>query len=1659
MLYIFRMDIGQMLTVDMSFLMDTVSRLQVEITRITGIPMEKQILLVSGGHSLKSDQKVMSYGAGADTNPVFLFSRKAIESQEPPIIRSNITKDVLLALKDSLNKVMAMPPQIECVSMGTKIACQIRDSASKILSFCKNEFKEQHLQYQGWGTVVANLEEIAQALHHSKTKFTKAAAAFLPVRDQYFSMLENFSEVMDLLQRIPLLKTLQEGTAVTAKGVIPFSKSIGSSHSSFITSTSFIPSTLLEWITSQGQGQSLETLRHKCYQDLLIFNSQMFEHVNQQVEEVLKEVTVDPLHNKELLGIERRLSDLEKRCNEAMRIVEEQNDVTQNFFLKHASNLSKTADVVSVLPNLCQTHKQQLRIMVERQQRIEALQNNFIKSKQEMSTNIHQRLSWVMHVETSIAQLDNELIFHMKSMKILQCNLELLSQVKVAPKVYADIVVETTRRRNFSDKFSQWAETLAEDSTLVYTTESERRKSFAKDIGDHFLLDTLFKGFDDMPPNFATKAPERFDCGLPEITLDDIELLSSAAPELKDYLRISEESIILPSSFPGKERTDSPFAHIVFPTSQSSQTEWAEQPSVVKATEAPPTKFTLPDLQESMPTQNLPQVSTSQPHVGFRKSGCTSNISVPSSITTAASADHTSSVLISRPNTTLAASNVSPGRPSKSFHPTVAASPTEREQLSKMGASPPHTESTSPPSSNEFATADFYFEDSMPSPLASSSEKQREENSNSSDIKPVADILKTTTITSLQAELANREVLIRELEEKLKEHVLPVAQQRQHDNSVTVAPCLSSSDTTSTPPMEDALDVSLVVNRFDVSRNEDISVEELQRLLDQANADLARAKTDLLHSEKLKLDLKQAGSDLAKAKDNLFQSESDLMEKEEESKRTLLEKDSVIQDLRVQLDCAKSELVKSSAAGAEQERKINYLQESVTAHETKAKELTREVTLSKESLKQVKGKLISVRDSLIQDLSPLKQDLVELRSSVVNSKAELKATVASTLGSVEKEISLYNQQTLASAQCEREALLEEIQTLKARLHSAESAKAEQLVQLQIAKDDYGAHLSRAEEIAAQKLNDARVEFEATLKDQATKHALELELELEKCGLELKEKEDTVARQREELAELREKLSEQIRETKRAADEERERLALAYSDNLRQAEESNAKEIEMVTAKLRKEFEDSLETSSQDAERRLTEYQSKQDAIRLEMQNEHTEAMTSLREKLEKEKEDTTSRLREQLETEHKATVDDLQTQMAELKENLTSTFEQTQLDHVNKLTQLKAEFDQEREALQAELASYKHRPRADSSTQSDLAGLALHQVSGQTQTDVQDRVSGLDIAAALEAVNSKMTTSETQTDRSLLADVISLNSSISYSSEEMIAQKMSASLTGDDKENKTAGIETTPVNASMQDNIDDLNVQLACAQEKIASQNEEIRSLKDKVKDTNMTSPPLRPELSRLLSSCLAEGDSAGKGEGTQATYQDMMASSSTGASFILMDGEQQGRVVEGAQADPEIVKSKDQKIAHLEKKLKDVASDKVSIRGCDKHDIVLLCLDESHDQYVVFTVGTYLHFLHSESLEPLGLRFGADSRCRKSWILAEVVEKEFCLAKKAHNRFRVPQGTCFYRVKCKPWTYEADHKTLVGRPLPPAEQEGGAKQGGRGEQQAAKPKKSKDSP
>lgn len=84
MLYIFHVDTGTTITFDIKLALQTVAQLKEAIERECGVVSAHQVLLMSGGESLEPTARVCSYSAGTDTNPIYLFSKAAIESHLPP---------------------------------------------------------------------------------------------------------------------------------------------------------------------------------------------------------------------------------------------------------------------------------------------------------------------------------------------------------------------------------------------------------------------------------------------------------------------------------------------------------------------------------------------------------------------------------------------------------------------------------------------------------------------------------------------------------------------------------------------------------------------------------------------------------------------------------------------------------------------------------------------------------------------------------------------------------------------------------------------------------------------------------------------------------------------------------------------------------------------------------------------------------------------------------------------------------------------------------------------------------------------------------------------------------------------------------------------------------------------------------------------------------------------------------------------------------------------------------------------------------------------------------------------------------------------------------------------------------------------------------------
>jgi len=82
------------------------------------------------------------------------------------------------------------------------------------------------------------------------------------------------------------------------------------------------------------------------------------------------------------------------------------------------------------------------------------------------------------------------------------------------------------------------------------------------------------------------------------------------------------------------------------------------------------------------------------------------------------------------------------------------------------------------------------------------------------------------------------------------------------------------------------------------------------------------------------------------------------------------------------------------------------------------------------------------------------------------------------------------------------------------------------------------------------------------------------------------------------------------------------------------------------------------------------------------------------------------------------------------------------------------------------------------------------------------------------------------------------------------------------------------------------------------------------------------------------------------------------------------------------------------------------NVYGCEVGDAVLVQWDERYSTHMLYNKGPYLHFLHADSISGLKLQNVIEP------FLARVLQREFCLVRKEENRYNLPKGTNFYRVK-----------------------------------------------
>ncbi len=156
------------------------------------IPVQSQVLLVSGGESLNLNDRVCKYSsAGTDTSPIFLFSKPsdtlpmlANPDNSADYIDENIEERVLGCLQ--------MEPNFNTVACRAEMAHQLYEVDEKLYSDCTLLVRDQHYQQQGWAAVVANLEDIVKSFRSKAVKVEQLYNDILKNKGTHCELLERF---------------------------------------------------------------------------------------------------------------------------------------------------------------------------------------------------------------------------------------------------------------------------------------------------------------------------------------------------------------------------------------------------------------------------------------------------------------------------------------------------------------------------------------------------------------------------------------------------------------------------------------------------------------------------------------------------------------------------------------------------------------------------------------------------------------------------------------------------------------------------------------------------------------------------------------------------------------------------------------------------------------------------------------------------------------------------------------------------------------------------------------------------------------------------------------------------------------------------------------------------------------------------------------------------------------------------------------------------------------------------------------------------------------------------------------------------------------------------------------------------------------------------
>ncbi|KAM9349063.1 RB1-inducible coiled-coil protein 1 [Symphorus nematophorus] len=1618
-LYVFQVNNGSTLTFDTDLAVQTVLELKHAIQAKYKIATQHQVLVVNGGECMAAERRVCSYSAGTETNPIFLFNKEMILCDRDPTIPKttfSIESEIQVKVEESL----LMPAVFHTVASRTQLALEMFEVANKLSSFCERLVHDEHLQHQGWAAIMANLDDCTLSYQKLLMKFDTAYANYQSDLEEIKVKLTKLGTAVSVMARIPLLECLtrhsyresmekssstpekdsdeteeekstdsvlcttdaqrppklsasfsasgtatceptgdQETNEMTDSGGLR--AALMDEDTPEFTNPSSFNVTLLDWINVQDRPNDVESVVRKCFDSINRLDPRIIQPFLADCRDTIAKL--DNQNMKAIKGLEDRLYALDQMIASCKKLVNEQKELAQGFLAnqKRAENLKDT----SVLPDLCLSHTNQLMIMLNNHRKLLDIKKKCTTAKQELANNLQVRLKWCCYVMLHADQDGEKLQALLRLLTELMERVRVVEALSTVPQMYCLAVVEVVRRKMFMRHYREWAYALVKDGKLLYEAEKFKRESFGKLFRKSFLRNRLFRGLDSWPPtSFCTRKPRRFDDELPDISVEDLQYLKSCCPlEVQPFLMVPTMCDFEPLN--RHVETLHQLVQAAQSVDEMSQTITdllSEQR--VSCSRSAHRSTVLTPQSESIPGTTTPMSSKTPSSLSLQGPSC-QPLHVP----------------VPAPLEDLSPDSID----AQTFDFETIGHP-NMDPVLQQGSLDLDSLAESPESDFMSAVNEFVIEENLtsPNPISDPTSPEMMVESLYSSVINAIDNKRMQDTTTLERE-NSRITVLKQVIDRYRS-----AAEESHTNLRSVKDDLYHLRGM---VLKEQHDFGFVLRNMTTEVHTIVDnicqTHELQ-LKEQHQSELLSLRQELEKQVQTLTEENQVNQNIVRDVQRAMLELEGLMErKEKELTQLENEKERWVETERNQTDRIKN-LEQTISDQAEEIETLSASRDSVTSQleklhfeiERSQQKIRQELEVAEQShLKELEDRMRQEHKAELETLTKQNQEALEHLAAENSAKlSEVGDHHATVLREKDKQIKDLEARSteLAELRCklEVELALKESETEEVRL-LFEEAKMQQVEAVKSQVEAETKVLS--EELAGIKkqLQVKNEEYEVDLAELRTL----MRIEKDHCISEL------VDRHEEETILLRNELSslqQQAQDAERKHAEQLQKLKQEVEQQVAALSEEKEKQLRSF-----QELEQELRTviSNLQAENDLLSKKLEQDrqAVKKDLEKEEASKVASP---------DAFKELEQQKEEMEKRLLDRIRQLESELQERQSSKSDEGLSLHAEGATDagaplsldsaLQERLQQERASLQSQLELMEKKKNEE--IQNLKTSLIAEQQTNFNTVLTREKLKKEQIINDLTEKLRKVTQQQ-EKDKALIETLSEDRASVmqekKHLEEELNRMRSTALVSSAFFTPNPSAQEPTEAGAAAAARA--LPVAGACSSESMA-------------------------ETDRLASVAAIRDDEQVDSavDASMVTVHDNILMSEEKQRILLLERTLHMKEEENKRLSQRLMSQSMSSVSSRH-------SDKIAIRDFQVGDLVLIILDERHDNYVLFTVGPTLYFLHSESLTALDLK-PASGTSRRPWVLGKVMEKEYCQAKKAQNRFKVPLGTKFYRVKAVPW-------------------------------------------